>query len=114
LDTQEKFTVALRKLCEERDLELIVEHTYADSGFFSLQHPESFDPVLRLPFDFRIGYTSFAEGIGRPGPLGRRPDDSAYSCVRGGEHDEVLTRIADLLDDVESRSASREMAGASR
>lgn len=114
LNTQEKFTAALRKLCEDRDLELIVEHSYAGSGFFSLQHPESFDPVLRFPFDFRIGYTSFAEGIGRPGPLGRRADDSAYSCVRGGEHDEVLTRVRDLLDEAGSRTTLREMAGASR
>lgn len=115
MNTQEKFTAALRKLCEERDLELIVENTYAHSGFFSLQHPESFEAVLRFPFDFRTGYTSFAEGIGDPGPLGVRADNSPYGCVRGGEHDEVLARVAVLLDEPsESRSAGAELAGAAR
>jgi hypothetical protein len=115
LNTQEKFTAALRRLCEERDLELIVEDTYAHSGFFSLQPPESFEAVLRFPFDFRIGYTSFAEGIGDPGPLGVRADDSPYSCVSGGEHDEVLARVAALLDEPsESRPADAELAGAAR
>jgi hypothetical protein len=108
LDTQEKFTAALRNLCEERDLELIVEETYVGSGYFSLQHPESFDPVLRFPFEFRTGYSSFAEGIGESGPLGLRPDHAPYSCVRGGEHDEVLARVAALLDEPD-RSHSREV-----
>lgn len=115
MDTQEKFTTALRNLCEERDLELIVEDTYAGSGYFSLQHPESFDPVLRFPFDFRTGYSSFADGIGEPGPLGLRPDNAPYSCVRGGEHDEVLARVVALLDEPD-RSGERgaELAGAAK
>jgi hypothetical protein len=112
---QEKFTEALRKLCEERDLELIVEATYAGSGYFSLQHPESFDPVLRFPFDFHTGYSSFVEGIGDPGPLGMGPYNPLYSCVRGGEHDEVLARVAALLNESErSRSREVELAGANK
>jgi|GEM_PF-1857845 len=115
LNMQEKFTAALRKLCEERDLELIVEDTYAHSGFFSLQHPESFEAVLRFPFDFRTGFSSFAEGIGDPGPLGAQADGSPYSCVRGGDHDEVLARVDALLDDPsENRPADAELAGAAR
>lgn len=115
LDTQEKFTAALRRLCEERDLELIVEHTYAGSGYFSLQHPESFDPVLRFPFDFRTGHTSFAESIGDPGPLGMGPSGAPFSYVRGGEHDQVLARVAMLLDELEeSRPTAGELMGAAR
>jgi hypothetical protein len=115
LNTQEKFIAALRKLCEERDLELIVEETYAHSGFFSLQHAESFEAVLRFPFDFRTGYTCFAEDIGNPGALGVRADDSPYSCVRGGEHDEVLARVAMLLDEPsESPPLAGVLAGAAR
>ncbi len=115
MDTQEKFTAALRNLCEERDLELIVEETYAGSGYFSLQHPESFDSVLRFPFEFRTGYSSFAEGIGNPGPLGAGPDDAPYSCVRGGEHDEVLARVAALLDEPDrSRPRDIELTGAAK
>jgi hypothetical protein len=115
LDMQEKFTAALRKLCEERDLELIVEDTYPGSGHFSLQRPESFDPVLRFPFEFRTGYTSFAEGIGDPGSLGTQPDDSPYSCVRGGEQDEVLACVTEILDEEKRGTQARvALAGAPR
>ncbi|HWC48510.1 MAG TPA: hypothetical protein VG448_06490 [Solirubrobacterales bacterium] len=115
LNTQEKFTAALKKLCEERDLELIVEDTYAHSGFYSLQHPESFEAVLRFPFDFRTGFSSFAEGIGDPGPLGVRAGSFPYSCVRGGGHDEVLARVAAILDEPsETRPADAQLAGAAR
>jgi hypothetical protein len=115
MDLLEKFTAAMRSLAEERDLELVVEHTYASSGYFSLQRPESFDPVLRFPFDFRTGYSSFAEGIGEPGPLGLRPDNAPYSFVRGGEHDGVLARVAVLLDEADrSQPPGLELAGASR
>ena len=99
MDTQEKFTAAMRKLAEERNLELIVEPTYANSGYYSLQPRESFDPVLRFPFDFRTGYSSFADGVGEPGPLGLRSSGSPWNCVRGGEHDEVLARVAEILDE---------------
>ncbi len=98
LDTQEKFTTAMRRLAEERDLELIVEDTYPGCGYYSLQPCASFAAVLRFPFDFRTGYSSFAEGIGAPGPLGLRKGGTPYSCVRGGEHDEVLDRVAEILD----------------
>jgi hypothetical protein len=113
LDTQEKFTAAMRRLAEERDLELIVEDTYPGCGYYSLQPRASFEAVLRFPFDFRIGYSSFAVGIGDPGPLGLRGDDTPYSCVRGGEHDAVLTRVAELLDEgAERRAAAGELVGA--
>jgi 8-oxo-dGTP pyrophosphatase MutT (NUDIX family) len=116
LDMQEKFTAAMRELAEERNLELIVEHTYAGSGYYSLQPRESFDPVLRFPFDFRTGYSSFVGGVGDPGPLGLRADDSPWSCVRGGEHDEVLARVTEILVEceAESRPRSGELAGAAR
>lgn len=113
MDTQEKFTAAMRRLAEERDLELIVEHTYPGCGYYSLQPYASFEAVLRFPFDFRTGYSSFAVGIGDPGPLGLREGGTPYSCVRGGEHDEVLTRVAKLLDEgAEPRAGAGELAGA--
>jgi hypothetical protein len=113
LDTQEKFIAAMRRLACERDLELIVEDTYPGCGYYSLQPRASFEAVLRFPFDFRTGYSSFAVGIGDPGPLGLREDDTPYSCVRGGEHDEVLARVAELLDEgSERRSGAGEVAGA--
>jgi hypothetical protein len=115
LDTQEKFTAAMRKLAEERDLELIVEPTYANSGYYSLQPRESFDPVLRFPFDFRTGYSSFADGVGEPGPLGMRTGGSPWSCVRGGEHDEVLARVGEILAGRDrSRPRDVELAGAAK
>jgi hypothetical protein len=115
LDVQEKFTAALRKLAEERDLDLIVEPIYANSGYYSLQPPESFDPVLCFPFDFRVGYSSFAGGVGKPGPLGLRSSGSPWNCVRGGEHDEVLAYVVEILDGrVGESSRSGELAGTAR
>lgn len=113
LDTQEKFTAAMRRLAEGRDLELIVEITYANSGYYSLQPRESFDPVLRFPFEFRTGYSSFVGGVGEPGPLGLRSSGSPWNCVRGGEHDDVLARVVEILTkrEEESRSRPRELAG---
>ena len=54
--------------------------------------------MLRFPFDFRTGHSSFAGRIGDPGPLGLRVDGAPWSGVRGGEYDEVPTRAAELLD----------------
>jgi hypothetical protein len=114
LDTQEKFTTALRERAGERGLELIVERTYANCGFYSLQPPGSFRPVLRFPFSFRIGYSSFDGGVGEPGPLGLREDGTPWSGVRGGEHDEVLDRVVELLDAGEPRCGRVvELAGVS-
>ncbi len=113
LDTHEKFTAAMRKLAEERDLELIVEDTYPGCGYYSLQPRASFEAVLRFPFDFRTGHSSFAVGIGDPGPLGLREGGTPYSCVRGGEHDEVLARVAKLLDEgAQPRAGAGALAGA--
>jgi hypothetical protein len=113
LDTQEKFTTALRERAGERGLDLVVERTYADSGFYSLQPRGSFRPVLRFPFAFRTGYSSFDGGVGDPGPLGLRADGTPWSGVRGGEHDEVLDRVAELLDAGGARCArGGELAGA--
>lgn len=116
MDMQEKFTTAMGKLTEERDLELVVELTYPNSGYYSLQPRESFDPVLRFPFDFRTGYSSFAGGVGEPGPLGLRSGGGSWNCVRGGEHDEVLAHVAKILDErVEGgRSRGSDLAGAAR
>ena len=111
MDTQEKFTAAVGELAEERGFELIVEVTYPNSGYYSLQPRGSFDPVLRFPFDFRTGASSFTEGIGKPGPLGRRDDGTPYSCVQGGEHDEVLARVARILDGCRAAAA---LVGAER
>jgi len=113
---QEKFTTALRKLAEERGLELIVEHTYPNSGFYSLQPQGTFKAVLRIPFGFHTGYSTFAEGVGDPGPLGHRPCGAPWSCVRGGDHDQVLARITEILADGERGSPSRcgELVGAAR
>jgi hypothetical protein len=113
---QEKFTAAMRRLAEKRDLELVVEHTYANSGFFSLQPRGSFEVVLRFPFEFGTGYSSFTGGIGDAGPLGYRVGGTPWSCVRGSEHDEVLARIGELLDEGNegSRVGSGELVEAAR
>jgi hypothetical protein len=98
MDMQEKFTAAMRRLAEDRDLDLVVEHTYANSGFYSLQLHHSFEVVLRFPFDFHAGHSSFSGAVGESGPLGDGPRGGPWSCVRGREHDLVLARVKEVLD----------------
>lgn len=99
MNMQEKFTAALRELAEEHDLDLVVEHAYANTGFFSFQPRGSFEPVVRFPFGFQTGYSTFASGVG-PGPLGMNPKGGLWRFVEGGEHDVVLARVAVILDGV--------------
>lgn len=55
MNVQAKFTAAMRKLAEARDLDLLVELDYPNSGFLSFQPRGSFQAVLRFPFSFRTG-----------------------------------------------------------
>lgn len=115
LEMQEKFTAALTRLAERRDLELIVEHTYPGCGYLSLQPRDSFEVELRFPFEFRTGYSSFTVGIGDPGPLGLSAGGGPYSCVRGGDHDEVLAHVEVILHGGAKRCADADsLAGAAR
>lgn len=97
MDTQEKFQAAMQKVADDRDLDLVIEHNWANTGWYSFQPREGFGPVLRFPFDFQTDYSTFSAG-GSPGPLGPNPDGGRWSFVRGGDHDLVIARVVALLD----------------
>lgn len=94
---QEKFRTALEKIADERDLDLVVEHAYANTGWYSFQPRGGFEPVLRFPFNFQTGYSSFDAGA-KPTSLGRGPRGGAWSYVEGGDHEKVLARVKAVLD----------------
>lgn len=98
MSMQEKFTPAMRKLAADRDLDLVVELDYANTGLFSFQPRDSFGSILRFPFNFQTGYSSFSGGIGRLGPLGENGKRGCWSGVRGVEHDSVVARVTELLE----------------
>jgi hypothetical protein len=97
MNMQEKFQSALEGIAEERDLDLVVEHNYANTGWYSFQPPAGFEPVLRFPFNFQTGYSSFDAGAG-PTSLGGGPRGGAWSHVEGGDHEKMLARVRALLD----------------
>jgi hypothetical protein len=97
MKTKEKFETALRKIAEDRDLDLVIEHSYANIGHYAFQPRDSFEPVIRFPFDFQHGYSNFAT-CADPEPLGRNQMGGRWSGVRGGAHDQILTRVKAKLD----------------
>jgi hypothetical protein len=94
---QEKFRAAMQRIADERDLDLIVEHDYANTGWYSFQPRDGFEPILRFPFNFQTGYSAFGQA-GLPGPLGPNPAGGYWGLVRGGEHELVIARVKALLD----------------
>ena len=53
MDMQEKFQAAMQKFADERDLDLVIEHDWANTGRHSGRPREGFGPVLRFAFDGR-------------------------------------------------------------
>ena len=99
MNMQERFQAAIQKTADERDLDLIVEHTYSNTGWYSFHPRGGFEPVLRFPFNFQTGYSSFGSMSGRdPGPLGLGPSGAPWINVRGGEHEQVIARVRAILD----------------
>lgn len=96
MNSQEKFQAAMQKIADARDLDLVIEHNYANTGYYSFQPRGGFEPVVRFPFNFQTGYSSFHPGA-EPGPLGRNPRGRPWDHVQGGEHDQVLARVAAVL-----------------
>lgn len=94
---QDKFQAAMQALADERDLDLVVEHSYPNIGWYSFQPRGGFEPVLRFPFDFQTGYSGFGPA-GLPGPLGLNPAGRYWSAIRGGGHELVIARVRALLD----------------
>jgi hypothetical protein len=97
VNMQEKFGAAIHEIADERELDLVIERDYANTGHYSFQPRGGFEPVLRFPFNFQTGYSSFNAG-GRPGPLGCSPKGGPWSYVEGGEHEQVLARVVAVLD----------------
>ncbi len=113
MNLQEKFTAALQNLAAGRDLDLVVELDYANTGFFSFQPRDSFVSVLRFPFSFQTGYSSFCGGLGKLGPLGQNHKGGTWSAVRGAEHDAVIARVTEQLEakDVERSGGVPDRSG---
>jgi hypothetical protein len=97
MNMQEKFTAAMQRITDERDLDLVVETEWSNTGWYSFQPREAFEPLLRFPYDFQTGYSGFGQA-GLPGPLGPNPQGAHWSHVRGGEHELVIARVVALLD----------------
>ncbi len=97
MNMQEKFQAAMQEIADERDLDLVIEHVYSNTGWYSFQPRAGFEPVLRFPFNFQRGYSSFDSGA-KPTPLGRGPGGGAWSYVEGGEHEKVIARVKAVLD----------------
>lgn len=103
MQTQEKFTAAMRRLAEARDLDLIVDTSgYSNVGTYAFQRRDSFDPILFFPFNFQGAKASFVAVIGGsdPGPLGPRHEETSggFSGVEGDDFDKVVLRIEEVLD----------------
>lgn len=94
--TQSKFTTAMQRLADERDLELVVDHAYANTGTYSFQKPDRFDALLQFPFTFHHGYSSFTSAPDHP--LGPGPKGGPWSYVQGAEHDLLIGRVTEVLD----------------
>jgi hypothetical protein len=86
MNTQQKFTAAMQRLADERDLDLLVNHSWANTGRFVFQRHGSFEPLLEFPFNFQTDYSSFGSGAGH-GPLGRSPSGAVWSYVHGADHE---------------------------
>lgn len=110
MKTQEKFTLAMRRIAIARDLDLIIDTTYANVGLFSFQRHDSFAPILTFPFNFQGAKGSFTPTIGGsdPGPLGPRHEDTplGFLNVEGDGFDMVALRVEELLDAAGVRPAS--------
>jgi hypothetical protein len=102
MNIQEKFQAAIQEIADERDLDLIVEHRYANSGSYSFQPRGGFEPVLRFPFDFQTGYPSFSSGAGQD------RSDAAQRAVRGATSRAVSTR---RFSPASSRSSTASRTG---
>jgi hypothetical protein len=98
MTTQTKFTDTMRRLAEERDLDLLVNTNWANTGRFVFQHHDQFDPLLEFPYAFHPDYASF-NGGGGDGPLGRSATDGPWSYVQGGDLNRLVERITELLDE---------------
>jgi hypothetical protein len=97
MNMQEKFQAAMQKIADEHDLDLVVETGWANTGWYSFQPRAAFEPLLRFPYDFQKGYSSF-NAAGRIGPLGPNPKGGYWSHVQGGEHELAIARVRALLD----------------
>jgi hypothetical protein len=97
MNMQEKFQAAMQKIADERDLDLVVEAEWANTGWFSFQPRDAFEPLLRLSYNFQDGYSSFAVDP-QTGTLARGARGSAWRGVRGGEHERVIAWVRSMLD----------------
>jgi hypothetical protein len=98
MNTQEKFQAAMQQIADDRDLDLVIEHNYSNTGFYSFQPRHGFEPVLRFPFYFHAGYSGFGSRGRTAGPLGKSPKGGPWSHVEGGEHELVIARVRAVLD----------------
>lgn len=100
--TQGKFTAAMQRIADARDLDLVVDGPYSNVGTYTFQRRKSFAPLLSFPFNFDGGKGRFTPVSGGPdpGPLGPRHEQTAlgFSRVVGEEFDKVVVRVEELLD----------------
>jgi hypothetical protein len=97
MNMQEKFQTAMQKVADERDIDLVVEAIWANTGWYSFQPREGFEPLLRFSYNFQDGYSSFDAG-GSEGSPGLSALGGAWSYVRGGDHERVITWVRSILD----------------
>lgn len=97
---QAKFEAAMQRLADERDLDLVIESKWANAGHYSFQRRGDFEPLLRFPYDFQHGRSSFCGMTEDPGPLGyiSDGDPAKFLIIEGAEHDLAITRAAELLN----------------
>lgn len=102
--TQEKFTKAMQRIADARNLDLVVDKAYSNVGTYAFQRHNSFDPILVFPFMFQEARGQFcpssAIGKGDPGPLGPRSEDDhrAFYGIEGKDYDLVVLRVEEVLD----------------
>lgn len=100
MNTRKKFTAALQRIADEREVDLIVDGTYANTGTYRFQARDSFAPLLEFSFNFQSDYTSLGPSGANDGPLGPRGGGRrGWGYLRtGGELDEAIERIKETLD----------------
>lgn len=98
MNTQEKFLAAMGRLAEKHDVDLIVDHSYSNTGRIAFQPHEAFQSLLTFSFNFQTGYASF-----NGDDLGDTPRERGWSYVtakpeeRHRTLDQFMSRIAELL-----------------
>ena len=93
LSTQKKFLQHCQDEAEVRNLVLVVDNTYANTGTVRFQRMESFVPLVTFGYDFQQGYARFHGDLGREhrtGIVGAR-------SVKFDDLDTVLEDLRALL-----------------